>query len=393
MSELMKKVREHAKIQGIDNVNIAAHIGTTPTSITYYFDGTNHMNFSKFIRMIHYIYKSEYDDLIIEYCEYCNHFPRAKKAQAVREALDWSMGRWNSELTQHLLDLEKEYSPKTYEIYNLLFLSREGKISLKEFFRKVHYLPYNLKTSDQKNPEVQVLIDLCNMYYCHFREDFEGIYYLSEFTFEKIDKIKSEFLRYSYTICVNEMLSVYYLRSNKIKECKSSADKLIQDDVKALFPFTYLYGLYLMSEIYVFTNYQTSLYYINMAISEIEKMQFTHYKRKYDGMKKQKDFIKIVNEDYEDLCLEDKAERLHYLAMLGDDQSKEEANKVLESIIEERKELTPFETCYKAILNKDLKLMIRAEEMFMVGKDFYYIKLARKFIKEWGGIKESNKIN
>ncbi|OVE34813.1 hypothetical protein CCZ20_24490 [Priestia aryabhattai] len=388
MSELMKKIREYAKTLGIDNVNIAAHIGTTPTSITYYFDGTNHMNFSKFIRMVHYIYKSDYDDLIIEYCEYCSDFPKVKKAQAVREALDWSMGRWNSELTQYLLDLEKEYNTKTHEIYNLLFLSREGKLTADEFFEQVHYLPYNLKTiANQKDPVIQVLIDLCNMYYHHYRKDYEGIYYLSKFTFKKIAKIKSEFLRYSYTICVNEMLTIYYIHCNKMGPCREAADFLIQNDVKALFPLTYLYGLNVISQIHVFTDYKTSLYYIERTIDEMERMRFSHYKRKYEGFKAQRDFTKIINEDYEGLYLEDEKERLHYLAMLGDDKSKEEANEIIQDILNRGEELDEFHTCYQAILNKDIDLMFRSEEMFMVKKDFYYVKLARKFIKEWNGKK------
>jgi hypothetical protein len=389
MNELMKRVHEYAKTQGIDNVHIAKHIGVQPASVTYYFDGTNHMNFSKFIRMIHLIYKTDHEDLIMEYCEYCDSFPK-KKPQAVREALDWSLGRWNNKLTQYLLDLEKEYSPKTHEIYNLLFLSSRKKITPKEFFKKVHYLPYNLKgVKKQDLPIVQVLIDLCNMYYHHYRKDYEAIYDLAQFTFEKIENISSEFLRYSYTLCVKEMLTLYYLRYNKIDRCCEAADELMKDDVKNLYPLTYLYGLHLLSEIYTFTNYETSLYYIDKAIYEMEKMNFNHYARKYEGFKAHRDFIKIINKDYDGLSLNDDDQRLHYLAMLGDERSREEANKILQNILNNGNGLDEFQTCYQAILNRDLQLMIRAEEMFMVSNDFYYVKLARKYIKEWGGIKES----
>jgi len=389
MSELMKTVHEYAKTLGIDNVDIAEHIGVQPASVTYYFEGKHHMSFSKFIRMIHLIYKTDYDNLIMEYCVYCDDFPK-KKPLAVREALDWSLGRWNSELTQYLLNLEKEYNTKTYEIYNLLFLSRQRKIGPDEFFKRVHHLPYDLKGMPKKDlSQVKVLIDLCRMYYYDYTKHFEGIYNLAKLTFEEIENISSEFLRYSYTICVQEMLSVYYLKFNKIDKCYEVVEELTKEDVKDLFPLTYFYGLSLIAELNTFTDYKTSLFYIKKTIREMERLNFHHYRRKYEGFKSIHDFIKIVNRDYEGLYLNDQDQQLHYLAMLGDKKSRTEAIRIIQSIKKNGQGLDAYQTCYQAILNKDLYLMFSAEEMFMMDRDFFYVKLARKFIKEWEGINES----
>jgi hypothetical protein len=393
MIKLMKKVDEYAKEQGIDRTKIAKHIGANSSSVTYYFDGTNHMSFIKFIKMIQFVYRKDYDDLIIEYCEYCRLFPK-KKPQAVREALDWSLGRWNSNLTKYLLGLEKKYCKKTYEIYNLLFLSRERKISPDEFFKKVHYLPYDLKGIKKKDlPHVQVMIDLCTMYDNYYNKEYGTIDKLAKLTFEKIEQIPSEFLRYSLTICVKEMLAGYSLKYNKVDMCNKILDELTQEEIKNLFPLTYFSALSLKAEINVFTDYSTSLYYIEKAISEMERLQFHHYARIYEGFKALRDLIKIVNNDFKGLYLNDEDQRLHYLAMLGDEKSKDEAVEIIQNILNSGKELDEFQTYFQAILNKDLRLMIRAEEMFMEARDFHYVKLARKYIKKWGGIHESKEIN
>jgi hypothetical protein len=121
----------------------------------------------------------------------------------------------------------------------------------------------------------------------------------------------------------------------------------------------------------------------------MERLNFHHYRRKYEGFKSIHDFIKIVNGDYEGLYLNDQDQRLHYLAMLGDKKSRVEAIRIIQSIKINGQGLDAYQTCYQAILNRDLHLMFSAEEMFMMDRDFFYVKLARKFIKEWEGINES----
>jgi len=386
--ELMNKIKEAAELEGIDNIKIAEHIGVTSSSITYYFDGSIHINFNKFIKMVHLIYKSGYDNLIIEYCRYCDRFPK-RKPQSVREALDWSLGRFNSELTQYLLELEKIYSPKTYEIYNLLFMSRERKITPDEFFEAVHHLPYNLKGIKKKDlPQIKVLIDLCRMYYYDYTKNYRSIFSLSKLTFKEIEKVSSEFLKYSYTLCVKEMLTVYYLKYNKLKECNDIVQEMVSDEVRNLFPLSYFYGLSKLAEMHMFTNYKHSLHYIQEAISEMKRLGFEDYKRKYEHFKSNHDLIKLLNFDFENLYLNDIDQRLYYLSLQNDAKSKKEAQNIINKL-ESEDELDEFQTCYKAILNKDIRLMIRAEEMFMESCDFYYVNIPRKYIKEWRCAQES----
>ncbi|MGC3792003.1 AimR family lysis-lysogeny pheromone receptor [Priestia aryabhattai] len=350
MNKLMQKIREDAKTMGINNKTIAEHIQAQSASITYYFDGTNHMNFNKFIRMVHLIYKTDYDNIIFEYCAYCDDFPKMKP-QAVREALDWSLGRWNSELTQYLLDLEKQYSPKTHEIYNLLFLSRERKITPTEFFERVHHLPYGMKGVPKKDvPLVKVLIDICRMYYYDYIKQYKGIKELAKLTFKEIKKVSSDLLRYSYTLCVQEMLSVYYLKYNKVGLCNEMVKEMVTEETKSLFPLTYFWGLSTIAELNVFTNYQTSLHHIEKVLHEMQRLGFTKYERKYEYFKSVHDFIKIINQDHEGLYLTNEDQRLHKLSMVGDEESKKEAFQIIESILSSEDELDEFQTCYQAIL-------------------------------------------
>jgi predicted transcriptional regulator len=371
MRKLMLKIEEDMKKRGIKKKDIALHLGVTSSAVTQYFKVEVPIDFIKFIKLLYFVYRSYPRELLLEYFS-------SNEIEIENIMLEWLVmnGKWD--LLEELIKKGQDKKEFTL-IYDIMLKRNRRQISPTEFLSEIEKIKFNYNGKEET--ENKILVNICSLYSYVDLHVYPLIPAVSELTLQQINMMDESYLKEAYEIRVKEIMVLSYMKRNKLKEAESIANEILCEDTLSKFPLQYNSVLCFLSEIYVFRDYVKSMYYINMALDMLKDEVLKGFVKREEALKATHDFIKIVNNDFTGLYLNDLAEKAHFLAMQDDSTSKEEALKILEKIEEENSGLTNFQLYYKALAQENISLMELAKDSFLKSGDLFYAQLPKRYLE------------
>lgn len=389
MENIIRKIRNEMISRDITQRDVAKVLEVSSSMVTQYFQGKSPLDFEKFLKIVHLVFRKNYEDLILEFCKY------TKDKMSIREALEWSLHRWCPELSKSIYEEERKNETSVSKLYLLLLQSRNGEINPEKFFASIQRFRLNKKLNtllndeenenkkDTKKDQVEVdetaqvfvIYSLCLMYhYCH-KQRYNMIPGVAELTFVYLEKIKSGFLRKAHTLSIKEMLAVTYLYSKNEKSAEPILKEMGEPEVKEYFPLMYLSKLALISEFNMFTDYNKSIKAIKRALDQLKEWNLNDYVRRRMHLESIHDFVKITNGNLEGLYLTDPDQTLHYLSV----KRYPVAEEIFEKL-EKRGKLTSLQQYCKALYFNDILLMRKSEVQFVQENNIHLWTLPRRYI-------------
>jgi predicted transcriptional regulator len=370
MRKLMLKIEEDMKKRGIKKKDIALHLRVTSSAVTQYFKVEVPIDFIKFIKLLYFVYRSYPRELLLEYLS-------SNEIEIENIMLEWLVmnGKWD--LLEELIKKGQDKKEFTL-IYDIMLKRNRRQISPAEFLSEIEKIKFNYNGKEET--ENKILVNICSLYSYVDLHVYPLIPAVSELTLQQINMMDESYLKEAYEIRVKEIMVLSYMKRNKLKEAESIANEILCEDTLSKFPLQYNSVLCFLSEIYVFRDYVKSMYYINMALDMLKDEVLKGFVKREEALKATHDFIKIVNNDFTGLYLNDLAEKAHFLAM-QDSTSKEEALKILEKIEEENSGLTNFQLYYKALAQENISLMELAKDSFLKSGDLFYAQLPKRYLE------------
>lgn len=369
MKRLMNRIKSDIEKQNITNKEIAKALGVSEALISNYFNLRNRISFVKFLDLINFVYGEEPEHIIKEFCL------KTEKLENDREALEWCSLNSKGELVEIMINKVKNQDNKTQRtfalLYELLVDRYKCSLSPEEFLIRLE----EIKMSGNVRQEAGVFINILSMY-GHF--DFKSsqvIKFYAKLAMTGLEKIANTFIKESYKIRINEMLAISSMKQQELEKSKQLCQLIITQQNEMRYPVIVNSIYCLLSELYVFSDYDKSLFYINKALLMTEKVNMKLYKRRRKDLEATHDFIKITNNDFSSLYLTDKAEQAHYFAKRGTVESRKTALRLLDELEHENGRLSLFQQYYKALALQDMELMRRTYEDFLRQGETYYAQL------------------
>jgi hypothetical protein len=331
------------------------------------------MHFHHFLSMSCLLFDTDHQSsFIIDYC--LNN----KNDEAVREAIEWAANNGLYELVSSLAEL---YPSCFSDLYLLCLKKKNAEISPVQLYNELEKMKFRLG-KEAEVPEVLVLVKIMSLYSFLSLHSYGLILPVAAEAFNEAEFIKNSYIKESYMIRIKEIMAIYYTKQSHLQDAISIAQETINLENFRKFPFFVNSMLHLLAEIYVYDDYNKSIYYIEKAIEHFKEIGSSERFLDYEhALYATHDFIKITNGMHQNLYLTDKAEKAHYLARQPDAFSKERALYLLEEIAKENGKLSPFHLCYKALALGDLRLMKFAETEFLKNGELFHVRLPRRYLK------------
>lgn len=381
----MLKLKELAKSRKVLNKFIAEILDISESMVSYHYKA-KHLSFNRYIDMLDLICLNEKEvyEYIIEWCKVID------KKDFIKDTIEWCSNTGNTALMQTLIkrgkDLSKEKDKDIvfYELYELLGKrneKKEKKIDKVDFYIQCG----DLKAKGIDKTDTNVLMTIAEMYAAFDLNSLQIVFIQAEQGLKKLVQVDEGYRKDSFELRLKEFVAISHKKRNEIKQAKELALSCLTEKNKARYPLVYNSLLCLLGELYIFDDYKKSISYIRSAIELIESLPAAvNYEYRMNGLKATHDFTKIVNEDFSDLYLEDKAELAHYYASQPDKASKKKALELIEEIkVENKGVLTPFQSYYLAVASEDIKLMEEAIKHFSNSGNTHYSTVAHRKLLEF----------
>jgi hypothetical protein len=376
MKRIMNVIEAEMKKRSITKTCVAKHVNVSPAMITKWFKNENLINLSMFLKIIKFVFGNEDRELIRRYLNTCD-----KKFDI--EVMEWCYSNGEMELLDLALEKDKKRGGSDIGLlYSLLKKRRMGQISHQQFHEDVDNLKMNMKNLSQ--PNLQVLMTVCSYYAYEGLYAYQLLLHITKETLIGLDNIKSEYLKKSYYLRLNESVITSAIRRKDIDYALKVIHELMTKETKNEFPTLYISLCALKAEALMFDDYKGSI----ACYKEIMEMFDEDLKSDIERRKiytAGHDFIKIVNRDFDELYLDDPEEFAHFLASQEDEVMRNQALEILEGITNEIGYEDMFHKYFKALAKRDLELMEQAERAFLCCADFFYADIPRKFIDEYRG--------
>lgn len=376
MKRLMERIKSDAEKRNITNIEIAKKLNVSKSQVSHYFNDNNRISFEKFLDLILLIYDEWDEELISRYCKVTD------KPEHDREALEWCMLNSKHDLALFLIEKIKLKKDKKEQnlagLYELLLRRYKGEFTPQQFLEELE----NIKVKGNMRKESIVFINILSVYGHGDFKNYKAVHFFAELAMKELRGIKNQFIKNAYEIRVNDCLAFSFKNMGHLKEAEDICLKCITEGNERYYPVVVNSMYCLLSEIYMFNNYEKSLHYINYALRMTEKENMKMYKKRKSDLESTHDFIKIVNRDYNGLFLNDPEEKAHYLARLGTTKSRREALHILSEIEKKNGGLSNFQKFYKALALNDKELMLEVYKGFLIQGVIYYSALPYKEIFE-----------
>ncbi|QPA32602.1 AimR family lysis-lysogeny pheromone receptor [Thermaerobacillus caldiproteolyticus] len=372
MRKIISQIRQELGRKEISPSYLAKMLNVSLTCINEFFNGTRQLNFSDFLQIINLLFdKDNQQPLILDYCL------STESKEDIREAMEWASNNCFYELLSDLIDI---YPSKFSDLYSLLLKRNKNELSPIQLYNELEMIKFKMG-NETEIPEVQVLVRIASLYSFLSLKSYGLILPLAQDALNQAESITNRYIRESYVIRIKEVMAIYYMKQLQLEEAIKVARGIINLSNFEKFPLTVNSMLCLLAEIYVYSDYCKSIYYIEKAIEHFKELGMSEkFKNRENMLYATHDFIKITNGMYKNLYLTDKAEEAHYLSRQRDESSKERALYLLEKIAKERGKLSPFQIYYKALALGDVQLMRFAEEEFLKAGDLFYAQLPRRYL-------------
>lgn len=361
--KVLNQVKEDIKKKGIQQNNLAKKMNISEPRLTYYLKNDFKIPFYLFVILVGSVYEDELDiinERLIAFIE------STKKSVNFRECLEWSIQQGNVKLFKEAL--KREPDEDMSHLYAAVLERYQDTITPEDFF-------FKLQERNMKTKEAVALTSILNLYVMRDLGNYQTLNLYATAAKKKVALLKDGFLKDSYNLRIEELEVVASMKNGETEKAIEKLQANIEKYDELKFPHMVNFMYSLLAEAYVFSDKKMAIHYIKIAIKQYKELPILKYKRRLSALKATHDFIKIYNDDFYDLYLEDEAERLHYLAKTG---LKDKAIKLLEEIENKKMSLSEFQLYYKAIATSNKKDIEIAKKSFYKKADFHYIQLFDK---------------
>ncbi|WP_260288483.1 AimR family lysis-lysogeny pheromone receptor [Peribacillus aracenensis] len=363
MDKVLEEIKNDLKKGDIEQKVIASKMSTTSGNLTHKLSGKNDMSFLQFYILVSTIY----DDKNIIQRMIKVFIQHTKKNENIKDCLEWSFQNGENEIFEIALDkVDKE----TANVYELLMLRNKKKIDGPELLEKVEMM----KIGKVKQKDMEVMLQIISLYAWYDTQNYNLNSVYASFTLKRIALLKDGFLKDAYKARVMEITASANFKSDQVELAKGLAEKLIQEIDKDVFPLIVNSMYNLLAEIHVFSDPRKSIEYNRKALNMFEGLKFGSYQYREHSLKATHDFIKITNNIFDGLYLNDRAEAAHYWAKQTDRGSKKKALSILEEI-ENNKTLSPMQLYYRYLATGNRRDLEVARKEFYIKGEFFYCQL------------------
>jgi hypothetical protein len=367
MEKVIGSIKEDAKKQKITNKEIAKFLGISSGQVTHYFNLTNKMPFSKFADLCRLIYQDEskIEPKLISYIE------QISKIEYIREAAEWFSNNGKRKLLEKTLKL-KGKDDALLRIYELLLLRNKRQIKAQDFYIQLDAL----KDISLDYPEWKALIRIATLYGFWDLKSYSMIPFLAEEALKQTDEITNQYLQKSFRIRVLEVKAIVEMKRNNLEAAEKLALEVIQNEKDNPLSANSMFSL--LSEMYVFRNYERSIEYIRKAMAQFSLLNLIGYSNRQGMLEATHDFVNIYHGKTDFLFLTDPSEEAHFLARKGTNKDKKKALEMLSKIEKENHQLSSHQLYYKALCTGKKEDMDNALNQFIINGDLFYSYLARE---------------
>jgi predicted transcriptional regulator len=371
LQRVLLSIREDAKKRKISNKIIAKKLNISEGMVSNYFNLIYRIPFNKLIELLIMVYedKKQIDKCINDFLDKTN------KMDNIKEAAEWFATNGDF---QRLSNLVKKYKKDEciFAIYDLFLKRNKRKIDKKEFYRSVEMIRENGVT----NPEAKILCRIAQSYSHLDFKAYTTLEFLASDTLLIIEKLNKGFIQTSYKLRCYELLAIAHLARKDVKKAEEIVRKALSEADEDTFPVPVSSFLNLLSEIYVFSNFDHSIQYNREAFNVFKKAQNGNLNR-LSILQATHDFIKIHHHDFSDLFLTDPSEKAHLLAKMGGEKNVKLSLEILNEL-EKENGLSPFQMYYKGLALKDHTLLEQSEYEFISRGNLFYSTLPKNAIRE-----------
>lgn len=358
----LKKIQNEMDLREIQQKWLAKKMGVSPQSLNYYLKGTNKIKFFPFYILLNNVFSDEKDikEGLMSYINGTNN------VENLKSCLEWAIQNGEIELFELAL---KKADKETSNVYSLLLLRRQNKISPKELFEKAE----TLKLDQYKQKEIEVLLYIVSLYSLHDMKKFGVVRLYADFVLRRVSALKEGYLKDAFKTKVQELTAIALLKENSVDKAINFASDVIEEGKEELFPLPIITMHNLLGEAFVFTDVKKSIEHNKKAIEMFENLKFKNQNYEY-GLKATHDFIKITNNIFKGLYLIDKSEKAHFLAKQNNPKYKQKSLEILNQL-EEENPLTAHQLYYRALATGEWKDFEKSKKEFYKNEDFYYCQL------------------
>lgn len=365
----MDKIKKDAIKLNLTNKTIAEKLGVSEGLVSNYFNVKNRISFGNFIELIDVVYGSKKDKLIDEFCQLTT------KPENDREALEWCSLNAKFNIVESLINKINNKRGKSDQVlaklYGLACRRYRFLISPEDFLLGLE----EVKIGGNIGSEAAVFINILSMYGHLDFKTIKLVKFYSKLALSGMDNITNDSIRDSFNLRINEFMAINFMKQHEPEEAKEICFNFITEHNKKKYPLIITSLYCLLSELYVFTDFQKSTTYIEEALEMMKQDEMKAYTKRRRELEATHDFIRITNNKFDNLFLSDPAEKAHFYAKLGTEKSRSEALVVLEEISIKNNKLSLFQIYYKALALQDKELMRKSYEEFIKHGETYYATL------------------
>jgi transcriptional regulator with XRE-family HTH domain len=364
MSSIMAKLKIVCEKQGLKNEDMASLLGKSDGQISSYFSGRYQISWGNFLVILKSLTlsKEEEEMFILGFALECN-----KKYD--KDILEWSHNFGMKKLRDRILEKIKRNDPtnKTPALYTELINRNANSISGETFYKNIDAI----KSSGYIKKEALILSKICTLYGYLDLKEYKMVTRFAGEVLDILDLAKSNYLEKSYRIRVLEVLAIALFKRGHEEKSVEIASEILKYKDEFPLPAVSMYSM--LAELHVFKDYKKCLAYMNNAFLLFNVLPNNEFKLRKEMLKSTHDFIKITNDDFSNLFLNDSAEYAYYLAKVG---RKNEALDILSNL--EEKGLSPFQLYYKGIATGNTRFIELSERHFIEQGDIFYSYLPKR---------------
>lgn len=347
--------------------DLASWIEVDVSTLRRYISGKIEPSFLKYYKMAKRL--GIKDNEIIEGCHKQTE-PKNIKSAMEFFALNKRLDDLSNLITHSSKGTLNQSLKKWCQVYSLILDYENNPYNHKNFLE-------NIAKINSKEIELTLLIKLvqANSYYRMISDVGSKRYEiisLCEDVEKKLSEVKDDFLRKSFEIRLNDLLSKVFLQIKvNTKEARLYASKNLNQDICPLFQAN---ALYTVSTSFLFESYEEAIKYVKLSIDRYKDASYTHFANELE-----RSAIPFINAVFGVKCeSDDVSETAHFEARWGD---KNKAAKILQELSNKGK-LSMYKSYYLALATGNEELLFESFLCMLKAGDNFFAKLPLKDLEE-----------
>jgi hypothetical protein len=364
----MNQIKTDAKKKGMTGKIISKWINVSEGMVTKYYKAESDMPAIKFIDLTRLLYQEQEETAkkcILEFMK------KTVRTDNLQELLEWSANSGDNDYIEKVQERICNSSLiKDSMIYQMIRERNTKKITPEEFYLKIE----DYKLSENLMFDSKILLKIATLYAQLDLKSYAVVVPLAKNILENLDAITSDYLQQSFKVRTLEVLAYAYLKLGKVEEVEKIIEEILLPEVEDRFPLPCNSMIRILAEANLFRDPTKSMYLIEQAISMIKRKKLSSHTMRVSVLEATHDFIKIHNNNFNGLYLNDLSEKAHYMAKQG---LHKESLAILNEIERRNGKLSAHQCYYKGLATNDKSYFQQALNDFVREGDSFYTQLIK----------------